>query len=301
MHDQTTEKFECCFQGGKFMGLRINTNVPALIAMRNLRTNRSHLDHNFEKLSSGLKINHAGDDAAGLAISEGLRAELRSLAQTERNVQDGISVIQIAEGSLSEISNILIRLREIGVQGASDTINQEERKFLNIEFQQLLEEVDRIASTTEFNRVPLLNGMTHIFDIQVGSRNNPSIDRIRLFDSNTAEINSVSLGLNLMNVGDKRNAQNSLDLIDRAISSIISLRSHLGAIQNRLQSTSSNLMANRENMASAMSRIRDIDIAEETAEMTKNNILLQSGIFILTQANSTTKSALGLLGQGGSN
>ncbi len=280
------------------MGLRINTNVPALIAQRNLRTTRSSLDRNLERLSTGLRINHAGDDAAGLAISEILKAQTRGLSQAERNAQDGVSVIQIAEGGLSEISNILIRMRELGVQAASDTIGQEERRFLNIEFQQLLEEINRIANSTEYNHTPLLNGSTNSFDIQVGTRNNPDTDRIRLFDVNTADVNTVSLGINLSHVGDKLSAQSSLSTIDSAIASVTSVRAQFGAMQNRLQSTINTLLVNKENIITATSRIRDMDMAEEMTELTKNNILMQSGVSVLGQANSSIKTALGLLNQG---
>src|SRR3954469_24217080 len=152
------------------MGLRINTNVPALVAQRNLRTTRSSLDRTLERLSSGSRINHAGDDAAGLAISESLRAQLRGLAQAERNAQDGVSLVQVAESALGEVSNILIRMRELGVQAASDTVGQQERKFLDLEVQTSLAEIDRIANSTECNRVPLLNGSASNFEVQVGTR-----------------------------------------------------------------------------------------------------------------------------------
>ena len=165
------------------MGLRINTNVPSLLAQRNLRTTRSSLDRSLERLSSGSRINHAGDDAAGLAISESMRSQIRGLSQAERNAQDGISVIQIAEGALAEVSNILIRMRELGVQAASDTIGQNERKFLDVEFQQLMSEIDRIAASTEYNGVKLLNGQASSFEIQVGTKNNPLVDRVKLFDA----------------------------------------------------------------------------------------------------------------------
>src|SRR4051812_12430716 len=214
------------------MGLRINTNVPALIAQRNLRITRSNLDKTLERLSSGSRINHAGDDAVGLAISEILKAQLKGMAQAERNAQDGISVVQIAEGALAEISNILVRMRELGVQASSDTIGSTERKFVDIEFQQLLQEVDRISNTTEFNHVPLLNGTATQFEIQVGTGNNPETDRIRLFDSSTTSVNTVSLGLNLANVSDKYNAQQSLGAIDSAMNSVIAIRAQFGATQN---------------------------------------------------------------------
>jgi len=278
------------------MGLRINTNVPALIAQRNLRTNRTALDKSLEKLSSGSRINHAGDDAAGLAISESMRAQLRGMSQAERNAQDGISLVQTAEGALAEISNILIRMRELGVQAASDTIGEQERGFLNVEFQQLLEEVDRIANATEYNRVPLLNGSAAAFEIQVGTRNNPTIDRIKLFGNTAADVNSVALGINLASVGDKPSAQNSLALVDSAITSVTATRAEFGAMQNRLQSVINNLMINKENLAAANSRVRDVDVAEEASELTKNQILMQSGVSVLAQANTSMKQALNLLG-----
>jgi flagellin len=282
------------------MGLRINTNVPALIAQRNLRITRSNLDKNLERLSSGSRINHAGDDAVGLAISEILKAQLKGLSQAERNAQDGISVVQIAEGALSEISNILVRMRELGVQAASDTIGSNERKFVDIEFQQLLEEIDRIASNTEFNHVPLLNGSTTSFEIQVGTGNNPAIDRIRLFDSNATSVSSVSLGLNLASVADKYNAQQTLASIDSGIDAVISIRAQFGATQNRIQSVINNIMISKENIAAATSRIRDMDVAEEATELTKNQILMQSGVAVLAQANNSIKTALSLLNGGGS-
>lgn len=281
------------------MGLRIHTNVPALIAQRNLSTTRGNLDRSLQRLSSGLRINTAGDDAAGLAVSEMLRAQTRGLSQAERNAQDGVSVVQIAEGSLSEISNILVRMRELGVQAASDTIGSSERKFLNIEFQQLLAEVDRISNSTEFNHVSLLNGSTNSFDVQIGIRNDPGNDRLRLFNGDNSEVNTISLGLNLSNLEDKQNAQNSLTVIDGALSSVTAIRAEFGAMQNRLQSVINNIMVTRENLTAATSRIRDMDMAEETTELTKNQILMQAGVSVLGQANSSIKSALNLLGSGG--
>lgn len=283
----------------KVMGLRINTNVPALVAQRNLRVNRASLDRSLERLSSGSRINHAGDDAAGLAISEGMRAQLRGLGVAERNAQDGISLVQVAEGAMAEVSNLLIRMRELGVQAASDTVGPNERKFLDLEFQEALEEVDRIAHSTEYNGVPLLNGAASVFEIQIGTKNNPTIDRIKLFDSSAADINIVALGLNLTSIGDKASAQNCLSSVDRALSSVTAVRAEFGAMQNRLQSVINNISISRENLATANSRIRDMDLAEETSELTKNQILMQSGIAVLGQANSSIKSALALLGQGG--
>jgi flagellin len=280
------------------MGLRINTNVPSLVAQRNLRGTRVNLDRSFERLSSGSRINHAGDDAAGLAISENMRAQIRGLGQAERNAQDGVSLVQVAEGGIAEISNILIRLRELGVQAASDTVGPQERGFMNVEFQQLLEEVDRISNGTSFNGVPLLNGTAGVFEVQVGTGNNPSIDRIRLFENGSADVNVTSLGLNLANVQDKLAAQNSLAAIDKALDHVVATRAEFGALQNRLQSVINNITVSKENLAAANSRIRDTDMAEETAELTKNQVLMQSGVSVLTQANATVKTALGLLGQG---
>ena len=277
------------------MGLRINTNVASLNSQRNLRVNRMNLDKTLERLSSGYRINRAGDDAAGLAISENLRAQIRGLQQAERNAQDGVSLVQVAEGGLQEVSNIMIRLRELAVQAASDTVGATERKFLSVEFDALLNEVDRIANATEYNRIPLLNGTAAVFDIQVGTRNNPNIDRLTFFDTSSADVNVVALGLNLASIADKTNAQNSLAAIDNAIVSVSSIRADFGAMQNRLQSVINNLAISVENMSAANSRIRDTDVASETAELTKNNILMQAGTAVLSQANASVQSALTLL------
>lgn len=276
------------------MGLRINTNVASLNAQRNLRGTRLSMNKSLEKLSSGQRINRAGDDAAGLAISENLKAQVRGLKQAERNAEDGISLVQIAEGALSEVSNILIRLRELGVQAASDTIGSTERKFLNVEFEQLTSEIDRIANSTEFNRVPLLNGTGAVFDIQIGTRNDPITDRLT-FDASSADVNVAALGLNLASVADKISAQNSLSSIDQSIISVSGIRADFGALQNRLQSTVNNIAVSVENLSAANSRVRDTDIASETAELTRNNILMSAGTSVLSQANASTKNALALI------
>jgi flagellin len=276
------------------MGLRINTNVASLNAQRNLMGTKWSLDKSLEKLSSGYRINRAGDDAAGLAISENLRAQVRGLKQASRNAQDGVSLVQVAEGGLNEISSILIRLRELAVQAASDTIGPVERQFLNVEYDQLTSEVDRIADGTEFNGTQLLSGTGSILDFQVGTRNDPNIDRLS-FDASKADANTAALGVNLTSVADKASAQNSLSAIDSAIVSVSAMRADFGAIQNRLQSTISNIAVSTENLSAANSRIRDVDIAEETAEMTKNNILLQAGTSVLAQANQSSNTALMLL------
>jgi flagellin len=276
------------------MGLRINTNTASLNAQRNLMGSKLGLDKSLERLSSGYRINRAGDDAAGLAISENLKAQIRGLKQSSRNAQDGVSLVQVAEGALNEISSILIRLRELSVQAASDTIGPVERQFLNVEYDQLVSEIDRIADGTEFNGTQLLSGTGSILDFQVGTRNDPNIDRIS-FDASKADANAASLGVNLTSVADKASAQNSLSAIDSAIVSVSAMRADFGAIQNRLQSTISNLAVSMENMSAANSRIRDVDVAEETAELTRNNILLNAGSSVLAQANQTSNVALGLL------
>ncbi len=276
------------------MGLRINTNVASINAQRNLRHTRDGLQKTLEQLSSGQRINRAGDDAAGLAISENLKAQIRGLKQAERNAMDGVSLVQIAEGGLTEISNILIRLRELAVQAASDTIGPTERKFLNVEFEQLTQETDRIANSTEFNRVSLLNGTGAVFDIQIGTRNDPISDRLT-FDASSADVNIAALGLNLASVADKISAQNSLAAIDQAIISVSSIRADFGALQNRLQSTINNIAISVENLSAANSRVRDADVASATADLTKNNILMQAGTSVLSQANQSTASALTLI------
>jgi flagellin len=276
------------------MGLRINTNVASLNAQRNLLGTKWGLDKSLERLSSGYRINRAGDDAAGLAISENLRAQVRGLKQASRNAQDGVSLVQVAEGGLNEVSSILIRLRELAVQAASDTIGPVERQFLNVEYDQLVSEIDRIADATEFNGTQLLSGTGSVLDFQVGTRNDPNIDRLS-FDSSKADSNSAALGVNLTSVADKASAQNSLSAIDSAIVSVSAMRADFGAIQNRLQSTIGNIAVSVENLSAANSRIRDVDVAEESAEMTRNNILLQAGTSVLAQANQTSNTALSLL------
>lgn len=184
------------------MGLRINTNTASLNSQRVLWGTKINLDKSMEKLSSGFRINRAGDDAAGLAISENLKAQVRGLKQAARNAQDGISLVQVAEGAMNEVSSILIRLRELSVQAASDTIGPVERQFLNVEYDQMVSEIDRISEGTEFNGTQLLAGVGSILDFQVGTRNNPEIDRIS-FDASKADANSAALGVNLTSVADK--------------------------------------------------------------------------------------------------
>ncbi len=277
------------------MGLRIATNVTALNAQRTMANTRLALDKSLEKLASGSRINHAGDDAAGLAISENLRAIVRGTRQAKRNAQDGISMIQVSEGGLNEISNILIRLRELSIQAASDTIGDVERQFTDREFQSLKQEVDRIANVTKYNGTPLLNGKAGIFEIQVGVQNNPLLDRV-VYNGEKSDATLDALKLGGESTATKQGAQLSLAVIDEALTQVNSVRADLGALQNRLQSTINNLAISDENLSAANSRIRDTDMAEEVSEMTKNNILMQSGISVLGQANNTNATAIKLLG-----
>jgi len=279
------------------MGLRIGTNVTALNAQKALWGTKNSMDRAMARLSSGNRINKASDDAAGLAISENMKAQMRGLKQANRNAQDGISMIQTAEGALSEVSNMLIRLRELGVQAASDTIGDRERSLVNVEYTQLLEEIDRITGSTEFNGTPLLSGTGGFLDFQIGVKNQKDFDRIS-FDAGRADAGTTALGINLTNVLDKVSAQESLASIDTAIGQVSQLRAGFGAIQNRLQSTVENLQTSLENLATANSRIRDADIADESTELAKQNILLQAGTSILSQANQQSSLALSLLKQG---
>jgi flagellin len=276
------------------MGLRINTNVSSLAAMRTLSNTKQALDGTLERLASGSRINRAGDDAAGLAISENLRATIRGFRQAKRNAQDGISMIQVTEGGLNEISNMIIRLRELSIQAASDTIGDKERSFTDREFQALKSEMQRIADSTKFNDNPLLNGRAGIFEIQVGVNNNPMTDRI-VYNAENANVTLESLGLVGESVATKVGAQTSLSALDESLMKVNSVRADLGAMQNRLQSTTNSLAISDENLSAANSRIRDADLAQEVSDMTKNNILMQAGISVLGQANSQAQSALKLL------
>lgn len=277
------------------MGLRISTNVASLNAQKNLAGTQRGLSQSLARLSSGYRINQAADDAAGLAISENLRGQIRGLRQAQRNANDGISLVQVAEGGLNEVSNMIIRLRELAVQASSDTIGDTERKFLDVEYQQLKSEIQRIAEVTKFNGRDLLNGTGGVIDIQVGTYNDPFKDRIS-FNASAANASLDALGLTAESLAVKTSAQSSMDVLDRALVSVNAIRANFGAMQNRLQSTASNIAISDENLSAANSRIRDADIAAESAELTRNNILMQAGVSVLGQANSMSNIALKLLG-----
>lgn len=277
------------------MGFRISTNVEAINANRNLQTNQTAINKALNQLASGNRINKSADDAAGLAISEGLKAQMRSAAQARRNAGDGISMVQTAEGGLNEISEIILRLRELGIQAGSDTIGADERKFINTEVQQLKSEMERIAKVTTWGSVKLLDGSTPTFDFQVGVFNNSFEDRIS-FEAGENVATLDALGLGSVDYTDKEGAQNSLELLDTAQKDVNRMRANLGALQNRLTSTVNNLGVAHENMAAANSRIRDTDVAEASTELTRGNILLQASTATLAQANQKNAIALKLIG-----
>ncbi|MFN7730154.1 MAG: flagellin [Bdellovibrio sp.] len=277
------------------MGMRVTTNLSAINAQRNLIGSQRSINKSMAQLASGSRINIAADDAAGLAISERLKASIRSARQANRNANDGISMVQTAEGGLNEIGNIVTRLRELGIQAASDTVGSIERSFLDKEVQQLKSEVQRISTSTKWGTTNLLDGSTPTFDFQIGIYNKAEEDRISFNASeNNAQLDA--LGLTGIDYTTKEGAQEALSLLDTAQNSINGSRANLGALQNRLTSTVDNLGVLEENMSAANSRIRDTDVAMASSEMVRNNILLQAGTSTLAQANQVNQLALKLIG-----
>ena len=276
------------------MGLRISTNMPSINAQRSLAGSQRMINTSFAQLSSGSRITKAADDAAGLAVSEGFISQIRSFKQAQRNSEDGMSLVQVAEGGLGEISTILARLRELGVQASSDTIGDRERGFLNKETQQLKLEAERIAESTRYGTTNLLDGSGGVFDFQIDINNDPFKDRIS-FDSSGMNATLDALQLAGVDYSHKEGAQQSLSMIDDAQVSVNGYRANLGAIQNRLISTQSNLGSLIESLSAANSRIRDTDIAQSTADLTKNTILLNASTSVLQQANTAPTAALKLL------
>jgi flagellin len=285
------------------MAISIINNVSSLNSQRNLTKTTNALTSNFAKLSSGMRINTAGDDAAGLAISERMKSQMRSLSQAERNANDGASLLQTAEGALNENSGILIRMRELAMQAANGTLGASETDALQTEFKQLTDEIDRIANVTEFNGKKLLDGSAAdgiTFQVGIGTGDNDKItakiDTMTAAsygkDPDGATINLAELAIG----GDDGDPSKALDTIDKAIAANSSTRASIGATQNRLAVTVSNLQSANTNLAAANSRIRDVDVAEESASMTKNNILSQAGISVLSIANQTPAQVLSLLG-----
>ena len=274
------------------MGLRVNTNSASINAQRNLASVTDKLAGNFRRLSTGLRISTAADDAAGLAISERLRAQVASLDQAKRNANDGISLVQTAEGALNEVSSILVRLRELAVQSANGSVSNQDKDTLDQEFQSLTDEINRIGRSTDFNGIKLLDGSTSAVSFQVGNGTTAGIDTLSI--SLTPSL-STSLGLNSLDIGSGGSTSTALTNIDAAINTVSSLRGSLGAVQNRLGSTINNLAIQVENLSAAESRIRDVDVAYETAQLTRNQILQQASIAVLSQANAQPQAALSLL------
>lgn len=276
------------------MGMRVSTNIAAVNAQRNLSGSQMNIQSSLEKLASGSRINKAADDAAGLAISENLKAQIRSTRQANRNANDGISMVQTAEGGLNEIGNIIVRMRELGIQAASDTVSDVERGFVDKEIQQLKSELQRIASVTTWGKTKLLDGTTPTFDFQVGIFNSEIEDRIS-FDAATNVATLDALGLAGLDYSQKQGAQEALAALDAAQENVNGMRSNLGALQNRLLSTVNNLGVFEENMSAANSRIRDTDMANASAELTRNTIMLQASTSALAQANTSNNVALNLI------
>lgn len=277
------------------MGFRVSTNLAAINAQRNLAMSQRGINDSMNRLASGSRINKAADDAAGLAISETLRGSIRSTRQATRNANDAISLVQTAEGGLNEIGNIIVRLRELAVQASSDTIGTEERGFINEEVMQLKNEVERISQVTKWGDTKLLDGTTPTLDFQVGINNDAFDDRIT-FEAGKNKATLEGLGIQTLSYLQQEDSQNALVSLDSAQSEVSRIRANLGALQNRLTSTVDNLAVAEENMSAANSRVRDTDVAAESAEMVRNNILLQSSVSTLAQANQTNAIALKLIG-----
>jgi len=273
------------------MGLRVNTNVLSLNAQRNLSDVTSRLSGNFARLSSGLRIASAADDAAGLGISERMRSQIRSLSQAGRNTQDGVSLVQTAEGALAEVNNNLTRMRELAIQASNGTLNTGDRAAVDNEFQELISEIDRISDTTDFNGIQLLDGSVTGIDIQVGTESGETVT-ISLSDVSES---GLSLDGGTFDLTSVTNASAALATIDSAIDSVSSYRGTLGAFQNRLQSATRSISTTAENLSAAESRIRDVDIAKETADLTRNSIMQQAATSVLAQANVQPQLALQLL------
>ena len=274
------------------MAISVGTNPTSLNAQRNLGGTQRALAGNLGRLSSGLRINQASDDAAGLGISERLKAQIRGLSQASRNANDGVSMIQIAEGAMNEQAGILTRLRELGVQASNGTLGTEERGYIDTERQALVDELDRISTVTEYNGVAMLGADAGDISMQVGIRGTAD-DRI---DVSFEATDSGALGVDTLDFASAAGAQASLDAIDGAIDTLSLNRASIGSAQNRLVITMNNLSVAHENLSAANSRIRDVDIAEETAAMTRNQILSQAGTSVLAQANQLPSAALSLLG-----
>jgi flagellin len=276
------------------MGLRINTNMPSLTAQRSAKLTNKDLVNTYQHLASGDRITQSSDDAAGLAISESLKGQIRGMRQVGRNSQDAISMVQVGEGGLVEIGNNLVRLRELAIQAASDNVGERERGFLDLEYQQLLSEMERVAQSTEFGSVKMLNGSGQSMDFQVGIHNEASIDRIS-FDAGQVNATTDSLGVAGLNIANKDDAQNSLAVVDTAVEKVAGYRAVFGSVASRLHSTVSQTEIATENLSAANSRIRDADYAEETSKLANLNVRSNASVAVMAAANISNQSALRLL------
>lgn len=277
------------------MGMRITTNVPSLNAQRNMTTNSREMNKSMAQLSTGSRITKAGDDAAGLAISENLKAQIRSYGQASRNANDGISMIQTAEQGMGEVSNIVTRLRELGIQAASDTIGETERGFIQKEVDSMKSEIQRVAESTTFGSRKLLDGTGGIYDVHIGTAANEKTDWIS-YDASVSNVQTDNLGIADLDFSSKEGARAGLAALDTAQSNVNGSRATLGALQNRLTSTIDVIGTMNENMSAANSRIRDTDIAATSSELARNNVLLQGTTATLSQANQLPQLALKLIG-----
>ena len=275
------------------MPFRVNTNVASVFVQKNLSTSQSRLEGNFEKLSSGLRINRASDDAAGLAVSEIMRAEIKSLRVATRNTADGINMVQVAEGGLGETTALLSRMRELAVQSSSGLLQAQERGYLATEFVALQTEMDRIANTTAFNGLALSSGANASVDIQVGqfaAANNRLTVTLQDARSATLLVDTATIDLTTA-----LTSQTAITAIDTALDSVNTSRATYGAVQNRLSTAMSNAESYTEKLVATESTMRDVDFASETADLTRNQVFQQAGVAILSQANQSPQAALSLL------
>jgi flagellin len=279
------------------MTISVLTNVASLNAQRNLTSTQAALASSVGRLSSGMRINSASDDAAGLGISENLKANIRSLAQAQRNANDGISMSQVAEGSMNDMQGIVSRMRELSVQSANSTLGGTERGYIQTEFTQLSSEINRISAVTDFNGQKLLDGSASAgLTFQIGIQNTTN-DRLAMSITKltTSTLGSTTLHIGSASLSTATNAQLAIGTFDKAIQQLSQARAKVGATQNRMTVTVSNLAVTQENLSAANSRIRDVDVAQESANLTKSQILSQAGLAVLAQANQLPQSALSLL------
>ena len=278
------------------MGLRIKTNVASQSVQKNLKVAERKTSESYEKLASGKRITKSADDAAGLGIAKKMEAEVRGYQMAQRNANNGISMIQVAEGGLDETTNIMTRMRELSIQAASDTVGEKERGYLNLEYEQLLSEVDRISKTTSFSGAPLLTGENEngVMEVHVGAY--AGEDNKISIDTEATDATVGGLGIEGTNITSKADAADNLEKIDDAIDKVSGFRANFGSIQSRLQSTISNLDNAVTNTEAARSRIEDVDVAAETAKLASTNVMKQAGISTLSQANNLPNSALRLIG-----